>query len=43
MTEIDVLKNLNHQNIVKFLGHSKTKDTLNIMLEFVEGGSIQHL
>jgi serine/threonine protein kinase len=33
MLEIDLLKNLNHPNIVKYHGFVKTQDTLNIILE----------
>ena len=33
VTEIDLLRKLNHANIVKYLGSFKTKDDLNIMLE----------
>uniref|UniRef100_A0A7N0UJB9 non-specific serine/threonine protein kinase n=1 Tax=Kalanchoe fedtschenkoi TaxID=63787 RepID=A0A7N0UJB9_KALFE len=40
MQEIDLLKNLNHKNIVKYLGSLKTKSHLHIILEFVENGSL---
>ncbi|KAL2591699.1 hypothetical protein AAZX31_12G026300 [Glycine max] len=40
MQEIDLLKNLNHKNIVKYLGSSKTKSHLHIVLEYVENGSL---
>lgn len=33
MLEIDLLKNLNHPNIVKYHGFVKTQDTLSIILE----------
>ncbi|KAA8902893.1 hypothetical protein TRICI_005817 [Trichomonascus ciferrii] len=33
MLEIDLLKNLNHPNIVKYHGFVKTPDTLSIILE----------
>lgn len=33
MMEIDLLKNLQHPNIVKYHGFIKTSDTLNIILE----------
>lgn len=39
-SEIDLLKNLNHKNIVKYLGSFKTKSHLYITLEFVENGSL---
>ncbi|KAK7273700.1 hypothetical protein RIF29_14759 [Crotalaria pallida] len=40
MLEIDLLKNLNHKNIVKYLGSSKTKTHLHIVLEYMENGSL---
>ncbi|CAM8950675.1 unnamed protein product [Rhodiola kirilowii] len=40
MQEIDLLKNLNHKNIVKYLGSLKTKSHLHIILEYVENGSL---
>ncbi|KAF8054581.1 hypothetical protein N665_1324s0011 [Sinapis alba] len=40
MQEIDFLKNLNHKNIVKYLGSWKTKTHLHIILEYVENGSL---
>eukprot|EP00850_Spirogloea_muscicola_P007816 SM000040S14828 [mRNA] locus=s40:632092:641340:+ [translate_table: standard] len=40
MQEIDLLKNLNHRNIVKYLGSFKTKSHLYIILEYVENGSL---
>ncbi|XP_011621140.1 MAP3K epsilon protein kinase 1 isoform X1 [Amborella trichopoda] len=40
MQEIDLLKNLNHKNIVKYLGSFKTKTHLYIILEYVENGSL---
>lgn len=43
MTEIDLLKKLRHDNIVKYLGYKKTKDYLYIILEFVENGSLQSI
>ncbi|CAJ1933825.1 unnamed protein product [Sphenostylis stenocarpa] len=41
--EIDLLKNLNHKNIVKYLGSSKTKSHLHIVLEYVENGSLANI
>ena len=41
--EIELLKELNHKNIVRYIGSSQTKETLNIFLEFVAGGSISSL
>ncbi|EIW81107.1 hypothetical protein CONPUDRAFT_104294 [Coniophora puteana RWD-64-598 SS2] len=40
MSEIDLLKNLNHPNIVKYKGFVKTKEYLYIILEFCENGSL---
>ncbi|MCO5580001.1 hypothetical protein L7F22_033867 [Adiantum nelumboides] len=40
MQEIDLLKNLNHKNIVKYLDSFKTKSHLHIILEYVENGSL---
>ena len=36
MQEIDLLKNLNHANIVKYQGFVKTADNLYIILEYCE-------
>ncbi|KAL8555397.1 hypothetical protein ACS0TY_003272 [Phlomoides rotata] len=41
--EIDLLKNLNHKNIVKYLGSLKTKTHLHIILEYVENGSLANI
>lgn len=40
--EIELLKNLQHKNIVKYIGTTKNKETgtLNIFLEFVVQGSV---
>ncbi|KIM28334.1 hypothetical protein M408DRAFT_140026 [Serendipita vermifera MAFF 305830] len=43
MAEIDLLKNLNHPNIVKYKGFVKTKEFLNIILEYCENGSLQNI
>ncbi|XP_010542464.1 PREDICTED: MAP3K epsilon protein kinase 1-like [Tarenaya hassleriana] len=43
MLEIDLLKNLNHKNIVKYLGSLKTKTHLHIILEYVENGSLANI
>lgn len=39
--EMLLLKNLNHENIVRYLGSSVSDDYLNIFLEYVPGGSVQ--
>ncbi|KAG9246364.1 BcSTE11, mitogen-activated protein kinase [Calycina marina] len=39
--EITLLRDLQHPNIVQYLGCSSSVDTLNIFLEYVPGGSIQ--
>ncbi|KAI5479767.1 STE/STE11/cdc15 protein kinase [Pseudohyphozyma bogoriensis] len=41
MSEIDLLKNLHHPNIVQYRGFVKTSDFLFIILEFCENGSLQ--
>ncbi|KAJ6602259.1 hypothetical protein B0H10DRAFT_2178892 [Mycena sp. CBHHK59/15] len=43
MSEIDLLKNLNHANIVKYKGFVKTRDYLYIILEFCENGSLHNI
>ncbi|KAL8254206.1 hypothetical protein R6Q59_032427 [Mikania micrantha] len=40
MQKIDLHKNLDHRNIVKYLGSFKTKTHLHIILEYVENGSL---
>jgi serine/threonine protein kinase len=40
MTEIDLLKSLNHEHIVKYLDSFKTRTTLYIILEFMEKGDL---
>jgi hypothetical protein len=40
MGEIDLLKTLNHKNIVKYIGSFKTRTHLYIILEFMENGSL---
>jgi serine/threonine protein kinase len=41
--EVDVLKTLKHENIVRYLGTERTGDALHIFLEYVPGGSIASL
>ncbi|KAL8290145.1 hypothetical protein RQP46_003084 [Phenoliferia psychrophenolica] len=41
MSEIDLLKNLHHPNIVQYRGFVKTSDFLYIILEYCENGSLQ--
>lgn len=43
MSEIDLLKNLKHPNIVKYRGSDKTSNGLYIILEYCENGSLQHI
>ena len=43
MLEIDLLKNLDHPNIVKYQGFVKTPETLNIILEYCENGSLHSI
>ncbi|EHK39492.1 hypothetical protein TRIATDRAFT_231437 [Trichoderma atroviride IMI 206040] len=42
-SEIDLLKNLFHDNIVKYIGFAKTTDCLNIILEYCENGSLHSI
>ncbi|XP_019098363.1 PREDICTED: MAP3K epsilon protein kinase 1-like [Camelina sativa] len=37
------MQNLNHKNIVKYLGSLKTKTHLHIILEYVENGSLANI
>ncbi|XP_047332952.1 mitogen-activated protein kinase kinase kinase NPK1-like [Impatiens glandulifera] len=41
--EVKLLKNLKHPNIVRYLGTGRDDESLNILLEFVPGGSISSL
>eukprot|EP00347_Sterkiella_histriomuscorum_P011100 403373756 len=43
MHEIDLLRTLNHKNIVKYLGSQQAEDCINIFLEFVSGGSLERI
>ncbi|KAI5360248.1 putative serine/threonine-protein kinase, active [Septoria linicola] len=43
MQEIDLLKNLNHANIVKYHGFVKSTDSLYIILEYCEQGSLHSI
>ncbi|KAL5482758.1 CDC15_2 [Sanghuangporus weigelae] len=43
MSEIDLLKNLNHANIVKYKGFLNTREFLYIILEFCENGSLHNI
>ncbi|PCH40431.1 kinase-like protein [Wolfiporia cocos MD-104 SS10] len=43
MSEIDLLKNLNHPNIVKYKSFEKTPEYLYIILEFCENGSLHNI
>ena len=41
--EIKVLGQMNHPNIVKYIGCTKDKDYFNIFLEYIPGGSISSI
>ncbi|MCJ1473058.1 hypothetical protein MMC13_001707 [Lambiella insularis] len=41
--EIDLLKNLDHPNIVKYHGFVKSSESLNIILEYCENGSLHSI
>ncbi|KAG0082876.1 hypothetical protein BGZ93_002159 [Podila epicladia] len=40
-SEMEVLKDLEHENIVQYLGFAQNEETANIFLEYVSGGSIE--
>ncbi|KAF9115029.1 hypothetical protein BGX27_009147 [Mortierella sp. AM989] len=40
-SEMEVLKDLDHENIVQYLGFAQNEETANIFLEYVSGGSIE--
>ncbi|KAI7896522.1 kinase-like domain-containing protein [Mucor mucedo] len=42
MNEVGVLKHLNNEHIVRYVGFSKDKEYLNIILEYVEMGSLHN-
>lgn len=41
--EMKLLKEINHENIVRYLGSSTDESYLNIFLEYVPGGSVQSM
>ncbi|CAN1255160.1 MAP3K epsilon protein kinase 1 [Linum perenne] len=41
--DLNIIMNLNHKNIVKYLGSLKTKTHLHIILEYVENGSLANI
>ena len=41
--EVEVLRGLKHENIVRYLGTERTADSMYIFLEYVHGGSIASL
>ncbi|KAJ2909531.1 Protein kinase of the Mitotic Exit Network [Coemansia aciculifera] len=41
--EIDMLRDLHHPNIVKYIGYEQTEQELDIILEYCEGGSLQNI
>ncbi|KAK9810498.1 hypothetical protein WJX72_011817 [[Myrmecia] bisecta] len=43
MGEIELLKNLNHKNIVKYIGSFKTRTHLYIILEYMENGALSSI
>jgi serine/threonine protein kinase len=43
MLEIDLLKNLDHENIVKYIGFHKSRSQLFIILEYMEQGALSQL
>lgn len=41
--EVDLMQKLNHKNIVKYIDTIRTNDSLNIILEYIENGSLSNL
>ncbi|GLC48811.1 hypothetical protein PLESTB_000151300 [Pleodorina starrii] len=41
-SEVNLLRRLRHENIVRYLGTERTEDCLNIFLEYVSGGPISN-
>jgi serine/threonine protein kinase len=41
--EIELLRTLNHKNIVKYLGTKKDRTKFSIFLEYVPGGSLERI
>ncbi|KAK9115590.1 hypothetical protein Sjap_014537 [Stephania japonica] len=41
--DLNIIMNLNHKNIVKYLGSLKTRTHLHIILEYVENGSLANI
>jgi serine/threonine protein kinase len=40
MREVDLLQRLKHPGIVRYLGMARSDESLDIVLEFIEGGSL---
>lgn len=40
MSEIELLRNLHHPNIVEYIGSFKTRSHLYIIMEFMENGAL---
>ena len=43
MSELELLKELNHVNILSYKGFIRTSEHINIVLDFVEGGSLNSI
>lgn len=41
--EVNMMRGLYHENIVRYLGTERTDETLSIFMEYVPGGSIRQL
>jgi mitogen-activated protein kinase kinase kinase len=41
--EIDILKRLEHPNIIRFIGYEQSQQNMSMFLEYVAGGSVAHL
>lgn len=43
MKEINIIKKLNHPNIIKFIDAKKTDNNIYLIMEFCNGGSLESL
>ena len=41
MKEINILKKLNHPNIIKFIDAKKTENNIYLIMEFCNGGALE--
>jgi serine/threonine-protein kinase ULK/ATG1 len=43
MKEINIMKKLNHPNVIKFIDAKKTDNNIYLIMEFCNGGSLEDL